>query len=82
MVGLFFPKKKPDHGSLSINSSAGIEIQVKGGRESWGWRRELSFSLLALFPFLNGVFSLDLLNVSDPEFAEHMRGKLVTAIRG
>lgn len=76
-----FPKKKPDHGSLSINSSARIETQVKGG-ESWGWGHELSSSLLALFHFLNGVFSLDLLNVSHSEFAECMRGKRVTAIRG
>lgn len=80
-----FPKKKPDRGSPSINSSAGIETQVKGGGESWGWRHELSLSLsLLCFLPLMVSFSLDLLNVSDSvlvEFAKRTRGKPVTAIR-
>lgn len=79
-----FPKKKANDGSPSINSSAGRENQIKGG-ESWGWRRELSLSLLALFPFLNGALSLDLLNIPASllvESAERTRGRAVTAIGG
>lgn len=74
-----FPKKKANHGSLSVNSSAGRENRIKRG-ESWGWRRELSLSLLCFLSLM--VFSASTRLTSLPflvEAAERARGRAVTA---